>query len=293
MVSDGDIDGLTGVANRGSLESRLVETFTDCVTRLDSSEHKDYSVVLFDVDYFKAVNDLFGHAQGDLILESLGTILRKYRLRNQESVGIVGRWGGEEFLLVLPYVPTNRAQYIADELRGIVENHPFEEVVTGEPLQRKITISLGVSSFDLSEVVSCGIGGGSLQGLAPQINDLVAEADCALNYAKFLGRNRVEVFQRYLEEEMSNIDAVRQFYFQHASKMPAQLKGLFAAGYLSSNRRLLGKLKKHFAIIRTELQPADTRTQAVFADNLYRLACSISKQEKDSLMKFVRDYSDL
>ncbi len=153
-------DQLTGISNRRRLEEELSLTVSRC-----RRYGKKMSVVIFDVDNFKYVNDTFGHNIGDDVLVKLtsevGTIVRK--------TDIFGRWGGEEFLVIIPEF-ADKADQIAEKLRQTMEriNHPGVGTVTA---------SLGVSSYQEGDTVS----------------SLISRADKALYQAKEKGRNRVEL----------------------------------------------------------------------------------------------------
>ena len=128
-----------------------------------------FAVVLIDVDFFKNVNDTFGHDIGDKVLLEIAKIL-------QESIrgtDILGRWGGEEFLIICHETNTAQAAIIAEKIRVKIENTAFEYV----GIQ---TCSFGVSEYSL------------LDGNSDAV---VKRADNALYEAKENGRNRVEIAQ--------------------------------------------------------------------------------------------------
>lgn len=130
------------------------------------------SLILVDADYFKALNDRYGHPEGDRCLKALASALRDHLKRPSD---IVARYGGEEFAVLLPGTDAAGAQVIAEKLRAAVAGLgiPHE----GHPLGH-ITVSLGVATL---------IPVPSLQTI-----DLIARADAALYRAKAGGRNRVE-----------------------------------------------------------------------------------------------------
>jgi two-component system, cell cycle response regulator len=157
-------DGLTGVENRRSLEERLKEQWSHSV-RL----HEPMAVVMCDIDKFKAVNDQYGHQAGDAVLKSIAQILKG----EAREIDRVGRYGGEEFLLILPGTVLDAAVTFAERLREKVENHTFE--YEGGTLRR---------------TMSCGVAAAP----HPRVKDqegLVRAADDALYVAKETGRNRV------------------------------------------------------------------------------------------------------
>jgi diguanylate cyclase (GGDEF)-like protein len=160
-------DGLTGLLNRGNLEFRLREMF-DFSQRL----HEPLSCVLFDLDHFKQVNDNHGHQAGDDVLRQFAALL----LEAAREIDKVGRYGGEEFMVILPGTVLDAAVTFAERARQTVEQHLFR---TGE--------------ITLRRTVSCGVAGWP----HPEIDNrehLVKAADDALYLAKALGRNRVVRF---------------------------------------------------------------------------------------------------
>ncbi|QJQ02231.1 sensor domain-containing diguanylate cyclase [Herbaspirillum rubrisubalbicans] len=154
-------DKLTGLANRMKLD----ETLDSEIARAHRYGTK-LSLILLDVDHFKEVNDKFGHSAGDAVLVRIAEILRT----NVRATDIVGRWGGEEFLLILPQCDVEASWRMAEKLRLIVERHSFA-------LVDKRTCSFGVAAYQF------GHDGTTLLSLA----------DSALYRAKNNGRNRVEI----------------------------------------------------------------------------------------------------
>jgi two-component system, cell cycle response regulator len=161
-------DTLTGIFNRHSILAHLE-------AELARSQHHDQplSVVMVDVDAFKQVNDLYGHAAGDVALQSVARLIQNTIRRND----IAGRMGGEEFLIVLPETNQEGALVIAERLRQSCENKLIE--VDGQKALR-LTMSLGLASWP--------------EASAAIANDLVKKADMALYQAKDNGRNCVAVY---------------------------------------------------------------------------------------------------
>ena len=160
-------DGLTGLYNRRHLEERLHEMF-DHAARL----HEPLGCVMFDLDHFKSVNDTHGHQAGDEVLKQAAGILKKVA----REVDRVGRYGGEEFMVLLPGAVLDAAVTFAERARQEVEGHIF--TFEGGTLRR--TMSCGVSAWP-----------------HPQIKhreQLVKAADDALYMAKEQGRNRAVRF---------------------------------------------------------------------------------------------------
>ena len=160
-------DGLTQIENRRSLNERLHEMWQHSV-RL----HEPISLVMCDIDKFKSVNDNYGHQAGDSVLKEFAQVLKS----EAREIDRVGRYGGEEFLLVLPGTVLDAAVTFAERLREKVEGHTF--TYAGGTLQR--TMSCGVASSP-----------------HPRVKDedsLLRAADDALYVAKETGRNRVVRF---------------------------------------------------------------------------------------------------
>jgi two-component system, cell cycle response regulator len=160
-------DGLTGIDNRRSLEQRLHEMFEHSY-RL----HEPISCVMCDIDHFKKVNDTYGHQVGDEVLKQFASILKT----EAREIDRVGRYGGEEFLLLLPGTVLDSAVTFAERLRQCVEEHTFS--YDGGTLKR--TMSCGVASWPHPRVADA--------------EAMLRAADDALYVAKELGRNRVVRF---------------------------------------------------------------------------------------------------
>ncbi|WP_379944780.1 GGDEF domain-containing protein [Marinobacter sp. LM1] len=155
-------DELTGLANRRDMQSRLNTEFS----RFERSGHH-FSVVLIDLDLFKRINDDFGHDAGDEVLRQFADLVRQI-VRQSD---VAARWGGEEFLLLLPDTTLLQALTLAERLRAEVAATRFHHREQTLP----VTISAGVCSISKS---------GS-------INELLKQADVQLYNAKESGRNRI------------------------------------------------------------------------------------------------------
>jgi len=152
-------DPLTGIANRRQLQD-LLDAEAHRATRYAS----DLSVIMLDVDHFKPINDRYGHAIGDLVLQELVRVVGE-RLR---SIDTLGRWGGEEFLILLPETDSQGAHRLATELREAI-------AATAMPGPGEITVSQGVAQYRPGEPA----------------RDLIKRADDALYQAKRSGRDQV------------------------------------------------------------------------------------------------------
>ena len=171
-------DGLTGVGNRRCLEEHLQQAWANARRRCEP-----LSLVMLDVDHFKLYNDTFGHPAGDGCLRDVAALLREGLHRPQDGVY---RYGGEEFVLLLPDTTAPGALHCAEALRSALEQRalPHPEGV--------VTISLGVATaMPLRRADTDGAGDENPEGDGPQ--SLLSRADVALYRAKQLGRNRVVV----------------------------------------------------------------------------------------------------
>jgi two-component system cell cycle response regulator len=160
-------DGLTGIDNRRSLEDRLHEMWQHSV-RL----HEPIALIICDIDKFKSVNDNYGHQAGDSVLKEFAHLLKA----EAREIDRVGRYGGEEFLLILSGTVLDAAVTFAERLREKVEGHTFS--YAGGTLRR---------------TTSCGVAASP----HPRVKDqeaLLRAADDALYVAKETGRNRVVRF---------------------------------------------------------------------------------------------------
>ncbi len=158
-------DPLTGIYKRDHFDARMSAEIS-FARRHDS----ELSLLMFDIDHFKKINDGYGHPAGDSVLQQL-TALIQPRLRTED---VFGRYGGEEFVILLRSSAIEQAASVAERLRQIVEHHPFDH----DGLRIHVTVSIGVAS-----VVECSD--------SPDGHSLVAVADRRLYSAKRSGRNRV------------------------------------------------------------------------------------------------------
>jgi two-component system cell cycle response regulator len=159
------LDPLTGLHNRRYLASHLATLFEDA-----SQRGKPLSILIIDIDHFKAVNDSHGHGAGDTVLREFADRIR----RNTRGIDLACRLGGEEFVVVLPDCDLDMAVQVGERLRQCIAAAPFD--VGGRAATLPVTASVGVSALELS-------------GDTPEL--LLKRADQALYCAKRDGRNRV------------------------------------------------------------------------------------------------------
>ena len=159
MESLSEHDNLTKLYNRRKIKKQLKE-YKEKVDRYNI----DCTVIMIDIDDFKLINDQMGHATGDKILEEFANLISN----NVRKTDLVSRWGGEEFVLLLPYLSLEQGFLSAEKLRGLIENHTFYNNI-------KITSSLGVSALSYAKTYM----------------QTIDEADKAMYQSKKSGKNLV------------------------------------------------------------------------------------------------------
>ena len=163
-------DGLTKIANRRFFDRFMSQQWSKC-----QREHKDLSVILCDVDFFKVYNDTYGHQEGDVCLQKVALALAG----SVRSSDLAARYGGEEFVVVLPNSNVDTAKLVAqriqDRLRGMEIPHE------GSNTSKYVSISMGIASLYHNQIIS------------PE--ELLEEADKALYQAKEQGRDRAVIRQ--------------------------------------------------------------------------------------------------
>lgn len=154
------IDSLTRVYNRMKIEvdlRQIIQTFKE--------KNRPYCVALLDIDHFKKINDNHGHLVGDKVLKSMATIMKNIL----QEKGTIGRWGGEEFLILLHNTTLEEGYVLIQEMLHAIRNFSFEG-------SQKVTCSLGISELQEEDCVE----------------SIVGRVDKALYVAKNSGRDRVE-----------------------------------------------------------------------------------------------------
>jgi diguanylate cyclase (GGDEF)-like protein len=162
-------DGLTGLLNRRALSDQASSGLSRA-----KRKHHPFAVAMVDIDHFKAINDTYGHAAGDHVLSQLAQRLTT-AVRASDDVG---RWGGEEFLVLLPESDREQAQVAAERLRSLIASAPMR--IEGD-ITVKVTVSIGVGLSE--DPASASI----------VLDQIIRTADDALYQAKAAGRNRVVV----------------------------------------------------------------------------------------------------
>jgi diguanylate cyclase (GGDEF)-like protein/PAS domain S-box-containing protein len=152
-------DILTGAYNRRKFEDDL-----NSIINKKEKQDIQFSLILFDIDHFKIINDLFGHKIGDLVLHRISELV----LDNIRTTDRLFRWGGEEFIIILPEANLESAKIVAGKIRDIIQNVDFG-------IKKRITISLGVGEYIANE----------------NTDQIISRLDKVLYQAKSQGRNRV------------------------------------------------------------------------------------------------------
>jgi diguanylate cyclase (GGDEF)-like protein len=158
-------DSLTGLLNRRAVMQKLDEQVQHA-----KRYEEPLSIIMLDIDHFKKVNDRYGHIIGDNVLEKVASVISSV----VRATDIVGRYGGEEFIVILPHTEGSVTLTVSERIRKAVEE---AEMVGSNGDTFSVTVSQGVGSYIQDE----------------DINSLIQRADAALYQAKENGRNRVEL----------------------------------------------------------------------------------------------------
>jgi two-component system cell cycle response regulator len=158
-------DSLTGLYNRQAILDKMGETINRA-----KRYKEDFSLGMLDVDLFRRVNDQYGHLTGDEVLEKIATLIR----RNIRNTDVAGRYGGEEFIILLPLADLSSALVVAERIRSVIESTEMKD--SGGNVFA-VTVSQGLSSWEPDE----------------DAHSLISRTDEALYRAKENGRNRVEI----------------------------------------------------------------------------------------------------
>jgi len=158
------VDGLTKCLNKTEIQKQI-SNFLLTFLRYKTNQ---FSIIMLDIDHFKKVNDTYGHLSGDYVLKELSDLVKNAARESD----MCGRFGGEEFLIILPETKVVGALKFATRLNTLCKNHNF----IFQSIKIKLTISLGVTSVDKTD----------------SLTSLIDRCDTALYDAKKNGRNRVE-----------------------------------------------------------------------------------------------------
>lgn len=167
ILKHATLDALTGFYNRRQLEERVKQEVSSA-----KRQNRNLCAIMLDVDFFKQVNDTYGHAAGDLVLKTISRVIKE-QLRDYD---IAGRYGGEEFVILLPFTKLEEAKMVAERLRKSVKNTTIDiSKVNPDAKKINVTISLGVYQYQTNDYEKT----------------LIRNADKALYIAKETGRNKV------------------------------------------------------------------------------------------------------
>jgi diguanylate cyclase (GGDEF)-like protein len=211
-VKDSRYDSLTGIFNRKSFD----EEFSREVS--SAKRHgQDLSLLFFDLDDFKEINDSFGHRAGDLVLKQVAKIV----LKEKREEDIAARYGGEEIVLILPNTGRNNAQVVGERIRKGVEN---TSVKYSEKTIR-LTLSGGVATYPVDAVNASG---------------LIKCADNALYFAKGSGKNNISSFskdnRRNLRIDFIRAIKVSELGFAESKTINTKSKNISMGGVLFENK---------------------------------------------------------
>jgi diguanylate cyclase (GGDEF)-like protein/putative nucleotidyltransferase with HDIG domain len=221
-------DALTNVANRGELENQLAILINNF--QRDSNK-ATFSLIFLDIDHFKNINDTYGHGVGDTVLIELANLLKKETYSGE----IVGRYGGEEFVVLCPQTELSQATKRAERLREAI----VEAKTPGVP-QLKITSSFGVSAAEPGDSIS----------------SLVRRADKALYESKETGRNKVTVLtntdllrtsieERHSHEEKNPLIFERQF----VAAVPEDMIVCKLSGFVDESGAKIKTVQQNYALL--------------------------------------------
>ncbi len=173
ILKHATLDALTGFYNRRQLEERIKQEVSSA-----KRQKRNLCVIMIDIDYFKNINDTYGHAVGDLVLKHISGVIKR-KLRDYD---IAGRYGGEEFAIILPFTKIEEAKMVAQRLKQAVENTKTDISKINTNVKEKninVTISIGICEYSSDD----------------NAKTVLQKADKALYMAKENGRNRVEVYE--------------------------------------------------------------------------------------------------
>ncbi|MGC1783118.1 MAG: GGDEF domain-containing protein [Acidobacteriaceae bacterium] len=174
-------DPLTGIFNR-----RIFTSLCEKELLRSTRTGEPFSLILFDLDHFKQINDRYGHAAGDAVLCAVVEKLRN----SVRNIDIVSRWGGEEFIALLPNADSDAALLVAQRLRRSVESLSIEAVRSSRRLSAlRFATAVATEKEPLHVTISIGVA--TCMGQVTSIGDLLHECDAAMYQAKAEGRNRI------------------------------------------------------------------------------------------------------
>ena len=182
LLRNKDTDSLTGLYNRRSLDTKLAKVQKDFgFENRSNDEQNEYYFALLDIDFFKRINDEFGHVYGDEVLLLFSNAMKS----TFRDIDLLFRYGGEEFALLLKNVNSEQTHNILNRFRKNIEDITL-------PLKNKVTVSIGFCSFTNKS----------------SLTTIIERADKALYYSKENGRNKVTNFDYLLEKGLATDTAI-------------------------------------------------------------------------------------
>jgi len=173
ILKHATLDALTGFYNRRQLEARIKQEIAS-----SQRQKTPLCAIMTDIDYFKKVNDTYGHAVGDMVLKTVARVMRS-QLREYD---VAGRYGGEEFALLLPFTKLKEAKMVAERLRHAIETTIIDiSDINPDSEEKEINVTISLGIYELKST--------------DNEEDLLKNADKALYQAKGTGRNRVIVYE--------------------------------------------------------------------------------------------------
>ncbi len=171
ILKHATLDALTGFYNRRQLEERIKQEIAS-----SRRQKTPLCAIMTDIDFFKKVNDTYGHAVGDLVLKTVSKVMRS-QLREYD---IAGRYGGEEFAILLPFTKIEEAKMVAERLRKAIEAKSIAiSKINADAKEKEIHVTISLGVYELAE--------------NDKEEDLLKNADKALYKAKETGRNKVVI----------------------------------------------------------------------------------------------------
>jgi len=266
LVANSTYDKLTGLLCRNSFQGTLNQQLA-LAKRLATQ----FSILFIDIDNFKHVNDTYGHQSGDLVLSEFANIVQQ-GIRISDTAF---RYGGEEFVVLMPNTSCNDAQKLANRIRESIEKHQVN--IDGGEI--KLTISGGVSSYPTH---------------ADNADELIYFADSAVYRAKGAGKNNIALFKeenrRYLRIPITKVVKMKELGFNHAEASTGKSKDIGIGGILfeTSRKYAIGSQLQISLEIDSSvpifLLGLVVRIE-VINDDSYEIGMSLSFEEMDKLAK--------
>ncbi len=261
---------------KDDLERRIQGDIQQEIILTTTRESRPYSLILFDIDHFKAFNDLYSYPQGDEVLNGIRHILGQMHTQ-RNFVGVYGNYGGDEFLIALPATSIDEAVSVATKLQETVAKHPFEDISTHTAFHEIVSLSLGISMIDLLKYFGTPDPEGSSRAA---FDTLLKQSNIALDYGKVLGGGMVHKFHEFLDREWNRVKEFRKVYFT----APFSPQSIDRLKTLPLSLDLRAHMTEDFSYLQTRLQPQDTRILANFADRAYRKHILTYVGDKDLLI---------